>query len=88
MIQIKDPCPTPRWLTVIRLTGMFQCWGPVTAAEVTAAVFSPAEDGTAKDGTAGLSKNVGRYGGSHETHFTKDGTVALETVPIRQTQHC
>ena len=54
-------------------------------AEVTAAVYSPAEDGTAEDGTAVLSKKVGRYGGSHDTHFTMAGTAVLETVPIRQT---
>ena len=56
-------------------------------AEVTAAVYSPAEDGKAEDGTAVLSKKVGRNGGSHDTHFTLDSTAALETVPItiRQT---
>ena len=55
--------------------------GPVTAAEVTAAVYSPAEDGTAEDGTAVLYKKVGRYGGSHDTHFTMDGAAVLETFP-------
>ena len=54
-------------------------------AEVTAAVYSPAEDGTAEDATAVLSKKVGRNGGSHDTHFTMAGTVVLDTVPIRQT---
>ena len=50
-------------------------------AEVTAAVCSPAEDGTAEDGTAVLSKKVRRNGGSHDTHFTMDGTTVLGTVP-------
>ena len=54
-------------------------------AEDTAAEYSPAEDGTAEAGTAVFSKKVGRNGGSHLTHFTMDGTAALETVPIRQT---
>ena len=54
-------------------------------AEVTAAEYSPAEDGTAEAGTAVLSKKVGWYGGSHDTHFTLDSTAVLllllETVP-------
>ena len=41
-------------------------------------VYSPAKDGTAKDGTAVLSKKVGRNGGSHDTHFTMDGTAAAQ----------
>ena len=59
-------------------------------AEVTAAVYSPAEDGTAEDGTAVVFKKVGRYGGSHDTHFTLDSTAVLlllETVPKTELTH-
>ena len=54
-------------------------------AEDTTAVYSPAEDCSVEDDKAEPSKKIGRYGGSHDTHFSLDSTAAIETVPIRQT---